>query len=95
MNQSQEENPGDLMFDDDTDFEDLKKACNWCNQTVELWTINRIAENVVEIATRNADVVIDLFLMVGSLPSMKTDVIRAKINTSKSERRGFKNEYYN
>ena len=36
MNQSQEENPVDLMFDDDTDFEDLKKACNWCNQTVKL-----------------------------------------------------------
>ena len=35
MNQSQEENPVDLMFDDDTDSEDLK-ACNLCNQTVKL-----------------------------------------------------------
>lgn len=36
MNQTQDENPNDFIFDDDTDFEDFKKACNWCNQTVKL-----------------------------------------------------------
>ena len=36
MSQTQDENPVDLMFDDDTDLEDLKKACNWCNQTGKL-----------------------------------------------------------
>ena len=90
------------MFDDEIDYEDLKTcvigAIRWLNQRA----INRIAENVVQIARAMQTMSSDFNQMNDALPKMKTDVIptcRDKYlrerEEGERERRGFTNENYN